>query len=423
MSTKVNLSEPIRRLALALALAVLFTAVVPVTAQASGNDSGWTELLEFTSVQENGSNFFTINGTNGLLTIPLYGQYHLRKVDILLWNPSGQRPSSATCTAGGKTTNLDVLAIGGNLTRIVGYIPESVYTSIRIDLKKTTTTSQTYEVLSYKVTALGVQEFQISSSVYVESYGTTGTYTTNYNIPLWCDPSDYYTDGANWLARVTVSEWEKYDSLSIWGSATSASIESIRASITSTALPIVVDYIDAESYEMFVDGDPASSVTAEFGKYLYHVYIDLSGVDRSLTTQPLYLYITGSYDITVQAYFNCQYVNGSVSTADTTNVTWWNRFTSFFTGLFGGDSTKADDFESEMVQQGQDVQDAVDQIDTVTRPALDDVEVDIGQIIEPSGSDQLANLMGQLFNNYLITSMVTISLMVALASFIIFGKR
>ena len=30
-------------------------------------------------------------------------------------------------------------------------------------------------------------------------------------------------------------------------------------------------------------------------------------------------------------------VTGSVNTADTSDVTWWNRFTTFMTDLFGGD--------------------------------------------------------------------------------------
>lgn len=408
---------------LSLLLVVALILVLAVPASAAGNDSGWLELLEFTSIQSDGSNSFTINGTSGSLVIPLHGEYHLRKIDVLLWTPSGQRPTSATCTAAGSTTTLDVLAIGGKLTRIVGYIPDTSYQSIRIDLKKTTTSTQTYEVLSYKVTSLGLQEFVADASVYLDSYGTTGTYSTNYNIPLWYDSSGYSSDGSPWLARIQVNDWEKFDSLSVWGSATSASIESIRASISTTALQIDVDYIDAESYEFAVDGDPTYWVTGEWGKYLYHITIDLSGVDRSMTTEPLYIYLTGSYDISVQAYFNCQYVNGSVSTADTTNVTWWNRFTAFFTGLFGGDSTDADDFGSTMESQSSAMQDAVDQMDQVTKPPVEDLDVSLDEYMDDTSMEGVNGVLDAIFQNDLIVTMLIICLTCALCSYVLYGKR
>lgn len=411
----------IKAFTLALACALLISALLPVTAYAA-EASGWVELLEYSSVQTNGSNAFTM-GQTGSVTVPLHGDRRLRKVDVLMWNPGGQRPTSATCTAGGKTLNLEILAIGSNLTRIVGYIPEASYKNVRIDLKKATTSVQTYEVLSFKVTPVGIQEFVAEAEVYLEDYGNADYYSTNYNIPLWRDTSSYSSDGSPWLARVHVYDWEKYDTLSIWGSATNASIESIRASVGTTALDIVVNYIDAESYETAIDGDPAYWATAEWGKYLYNITIDLTGVDRSLTTTPLYIYFTGSYDLTVSATFNCQYVNGSVATADTTSVTWWNRFTDFFTGLLGGSSAEGDDYAEEMHGQAQEMEEAVDQMEQVTRPAVEDVEVSLDGYVDA----QSMQVVGQMFNGFLgnplVTSMVMISLLVSLAAYVIYGKH
>lgn len=408
--------------ALALALVLLISTVEPVTAQAA-ETSGWVELLEYSSIQSNGENWFTM-GSSGSVSISVQGEKRLRKVDILLWNPSGQRHSSATCTAGGKTTTLEVLAIGGNLTRIVGYVPDAFYETIRIDLKKSTTSTQTYEVLSWKVTPIGVQEFVADASVYLESYGSvTGTYTINYNIPFWRDESGYSSDGSPWLARIQVNDWEKFDTLSVWGSATSASIESIRASVGTTALDIEVNYIDAEAYEFAVDGDPTYWETAEWGKYLYNITIDLSGVDRSLTTTPLYVYVTGSYDVTVQAYFNCQYVNGSVTTADTSAVSWWHRFTSFFTDLLGGEDNGGDNFAGEMEQQAQDMEQAVEDMNQVTRPPVNDIDVSIDAYVEPYAMVQVGTIVGGLMENPLVMGMTMISMVLALAAYVIFGKR
>lgn len=408
-----------RWLALALALALSISALEPVTAQAA-EISGWIEMLEYSSIQTNGENWFTINGTSGSVSIPIQGEKRLRKVDVLIWHPTGQRPITASCTAAGKTNTLEVLAIGGNLCRIVGYVPDAFYEVMRIDLKKSTTSSQTYEVLSWKVTPIGVQEFVADANVYLESYGTSGTYSTNYNIPLWHDANGYSSDGSPWMARIQVYDWEKYDTLSIWGSANSASIESIRAAIDTTALDIEVNYIDAEAYESSVDGDPTYWETAQWGKYLYNITIDLSGVDRSLTDSMLLVWITGSYDITVQATFNCQYVNGSVSTADTSKLSWWNRFTAFMTDLFKGDSTAADDFQGEMEQMGDDFQEALDEMDEVTQPPIDDVPLDPMEFLDPGAANQAGNLFQKFFNNPMVRAMVCISVIIGLIAFIIF---
>lgn len=408
-----------RWLALALALALSISALEPVTAQAA-ETSGWIEMLEYSSIQTNGENWFTINGTNGSVSIPIQGEKRLRKVDVLIWHPTGQRPTTASCTAAGKTNTLEVLAIGGNLCRIVGYVPDAFYEVMRIDLKKSTTSSQTYEVLSWKVTPIGIQEFVADANVYLESYGTSGTYSTNYNIPLWHDANGYSSDGSPWMARIQVYDWEKYDTLSIWGSANSASIESIRAAIDTTALDIQVNYIDAEAYESSVDGDPTYWETAQWGKYLYNITIDLTGVDRSLTTSQLLVWITGSYDITVQATFNCQYVNGSVTTADTTNVSWWHRFTAFMTELFKGDSTAADDFQGEMEQMGDDFQNALDDMEEVTQPPIDEVPLDPMDFLDSAAANQAGNLFQKFFNNPMVRAMVCISVIIGLIAFIIF---
>lgn len=407
--------------ALALALVLLTSTIEPVTAQAA-ETSGWIELLEYSSIQSNGENWFSM-GSSGSVSISVQGEKRLRKIDVLLWNPSGQRHTSATCSAGGKTTTLQILAIGGNLTRIVGYVPDAFYETIRIDLKKSTTSTQTYEVLSWKVTPIGVQEFLCDASVYMQSFGVSGTYGVPYNIPLYYDSSETGSDGVSYLARIEVQDWEKYDSLSIWGSTTSASIESIRASIDTTALDFTVNFIDAEAYEYAVDGDPTYWETAEWGKYLFNITIDLAGVDRSLTNSPLLVYITGSYDVTVQAYFNCQYVNGSVTTADTSAVSWWTRFTYFFTNLLGGQDSGGEDYADQMEEQAQDMEQAVEDMNQVTRPPVDDLDVSIDFYIDPQGMTQVGTIVGGLMNNSLVMGMTMISMILALAAYVVFGKR
>lgn len=428
LTSAIRIQQTFERIVLALALAVLLTAVVPVTAQAA-DVSGWTELLEFTSVSPSGSNIFKM-GSSGTLAISLPFETRLRKVDILLTNPNGQRPTSATCTLNGNTTNLEIYSIGGSLTRICGYIPDGYHTIIPISLKKGTSSLQTYEVLSWKVTPLGDQEFVCDARVYMLG----GYYGIDEHIDIAAtDPNTHHATMLQ--TRIDINDWMKYDKISVWGSSDMLSIDSIRASLGTAALPITVNYFEQndagewvesvfvnDPYHEYVIESGSSLTTPFFGKYLFNVFIDLTGVDRS-KVDPIHVYLTGNYDQKFGATFNCQFVNGSVTTADTAPVSWWHRFTSFMSSLFQADSPEADQFENDMQQQGQEVQDAADEIDTVTRPALEDVDVDIGQYIDAEGSQQAADIMGQLFSSNLVVTMVMISLMVALASFIIFGKR
>lgn len=339
-----------RILSFFLGAALIVTLAVPVSA---ANDSGWIELLEFSSVQPNGENTFTIAGTSGSVSIPVQGEKRLRKLDMLLWNPSGQRPSSASVTMNGSTTNLEVFAIGSNMCRIVGYVPNDWYEVVKVNFKKSTSTTQTYEVLSCKVTPVGVQEFVCDASVDIAN---TGTFGINEYINVG---SNGLTEAAYTQIRIDVRDWYKYDTLTIWGSCQTLGITAIRASLDTLGLPFTVSYFQAlptgETSEYNYDyrynenysggggygngyGDVSTAI--EYGaKTLFCITIDLNGVDRSLTTSLLLVYITGTYYGLYGYSFNCQYVNGSVTTADTSSLSWWNRFTVFMEDLFGSDSS------------------------------------------------------------------------------------
>lgn len=306
-----------RFFALFLCFVLIFVLAVPASA---ANESGWVELLEEITIQPDGENIFRM-GSSYTLKIPTPREMRIRRIDMLIRVPSPHPITSASCTVNSTVKLLEVYRIGDNLVRIIGELPDATYETINISLKRSGTSSQPYEVLSCKVTPLLQQEFVADAEVYLESYGDSGYYSVPEIIYFWRDGSGYYSDSSPWMARVHVYDWQKFDSLSVWGSANGASIESIRASVGTTALDYTCNFIDVESGESFIDGDPAASVVHEFGKYMFNLTIDLSNVDRT-NPDPLYVYFSGSYDITVLTTFNCQYVNGSVTTADTTNAGW-----------------------------------------------------------------------------------------------------
>lgn len=422
-----------RILSLFLAVALISVLALPVTV-AAAESSGWIELLELTSIQTNGENWFTINGTTGSFSVSVEGEKRLRKVDMLLWNPTGQRPTAASCTNGSKTNTLDIYSIGSNLTRIVGYLPDAFYETIKIDLKKGTSSSQTYEVLSFKVTPIGVQEFACAAQVYIDG----GYYGTNELIEI--PGVDNEESPGYGQITVIVDEWQKFDSMSIWGSVTDMSVNSIRASIGTTGIPFTISYSEPSNggywfeydeyesgytYDDIYSGDDWATGEATIipaGKMLYCITLDLTALDRTLIDD-LVIYFTGLYEPVWGYTFNCQYVNGSVATADTTTVSWWYRFTSFMTGLFSPSDPDADEFGSTMESQAGAMQDAVDEMDQVTKPDVDDLDISLDEFMSDDSMKSVNGVLDAIFANEIIVTMLVICLTCAFASYALFGKR
>lgn len=425
----------IRRLSSFLLVVAVLCSCMTVTAYAS-QDSGWIELLEYSSVQTNGENWFTISGQNGSVTIPLQGEKRLRKIDMLVWNPTGQRPTSAAVTAGGSTLVLDILQIGSNMFRVVGYIPNAWYESITVSFSKADATSQTYEVLSCKVTPLGVQEFACDADVNID--GTS--YSTGQLIEV---SGNGLSETAYAQVRLDVNDWEKFDSITIWGSALTLGVTSMRVTLGGLGLPFDVSYMQTLPTGEVVDytyhytytenysggggygngyGDTTSAIEYN-GKIIFCVTIDLAGVDRSMVDETLFLYLTGVYNGLYGYTFNIQYVNGNVTTADTSSVSWWHRFTAFLTDIFDGDGTSSDDFEEEAVQQGSEMDDLNDELQGVTKPPIEDIQTDVDDYLDPEDAQEAYAVFATLTGNSLVSSMLVMALTVALVAYVLYGKR
>ena len=363
-----------RCLSLFLIVGLIAVLAVPVSAQES-NDTAWIELMEEVSIGDDGKNWWYIENGQGVLTIPMYAERRLRKIDLLLWTPSGNRPTSASVTKGSKTTNLEIYSVGSYLTRICGYLPDSWYEEIEITLTKSNTTRVAYEVLSCKVTPLSMQEFEAAGSVLMD--GKTYSFGTHIDIAAGVSGGTTST-----TIRIDITDWQKFDKITVWGSSEDLLFTSFRATLGTQALTYDISYMsdavtgqwtqsahefngtfytdeNGEYYgdeyggaywdygEGEISGDGFSEgyvETVTDGKRLFYLEFDLSGVDRS-SVEPIYVYVTGLYHPYNGCSFNCQYVSGSVYIADTTDVAadarWWSRFSSFMIDLFGSDDSGA----------------------------------------------------------------------------------
>lgn len=428
----------IKRFALALAITAIIAVLSPVTAQAAENPGGWIELLEYTSVQSNGENWFTLNGQTGGFTVPLYGEKRLCKIDMLIWHQYAERITAASVAAGNSTQNLTILHVGDGLSRVYGAIPNAYYEFLNVSLSHSSTSRVTFELLSCKVTPVQTTDMSASGTIWPDD---------NASSPITA-PGSFLTEGDGtdltlpWQTPILIHDWQKFDTVTVYGSLSGIGLNSVRCSIGAKGMPYEITYTStnptgtgvtyresvsithydtSDTYYGNITGTHDTN-TAYLGKVLFTITVDLSGIDRTVT-QPLVVYFTGvTYDLHAHA-FNCQNLSGSIITPDTSGVTWWTRFTAFFTDLLGGDSSAGDEYAAEMESQSQQMQEAVDQMNEVTRPPVEDVQVSVDEYVSPDDMAAVGDMVGGVMENPLVLSMVMISLILSLAAYIVFGKR
>lgn len=421
-------------MSLLLVVALISAMTVPVSAD-EGNASGWIELLETSSVQSNGENWFSINGKSGRVTVPLYSEKRLCKVDMLVWHQFAERITAASVTVGSQTNSLTIDHLGYGISRIYGNIPNAYYEFLHVDLTHSTSSAVTFELLSCKVTPVLTTDYPLKGTIFVEND------TSNQMVA----PGAYTVegDGADltvpWLLPIRIDDWRKYDSISIFGSLSGIGLNSVRVSLGAKGVPFEITYTNSvpsgagESYYDSVTinyyettdryyGNISGSHDTNYdyrGSTLYSITIDLTNIDRTDPNSMLVYFSGVTYDLYSHA-FNCQNMSGSVITADTSSVTWWTRFTTFMTDLFGGDTTEADQFADEMEQTNNALSDANDQMDAVTKPDVDDVPLDPSIYLDANGTAQAGQIVQSLLGNELVLPMASITLIVGLAAFIIF---
>lgn len=424
----------IKILSLFLAVALIVALAVPVSA-AETNPGGWIELLEYTSVQTNGENWFTINGTTGVFTIPLYGEKRLCKVDMLIWHQYAERITAASVSSGSSSQSLKILHVGDGLSRVYGAIPNAYYEILNVSITHSTSSNVTFELLSCRVTPVQTTDMPATGKIWCDD---------NVNNTINA-PGSYMSEGDGtdltlpWQTPILVTDWQKFDTVTVYGSIAGIGLNSVRCSIGAKGLPYEITYTSTnptgaeQTYSESVSINYSDTTERYYGniygaydtnylylgKVLFTVTIDLTGIDRTMT-DPLVVYFTGvTYDAHAHA-FNCQNLSGSIITPDTSGLSWWTRFTAFMTDLFGGDTQEADQFQENMEEANNALSDAGDQMDAVTKPAVDDVPMDPSQYLDPTGTAQAGQIVQTLLGNELVLPMASITLIVGLAAFIIF---
>lgn len=405
-----------RFFALAIAFLVAFSTVLPASA-AEGN---FIELLEYSTVDDSGSNMFYFTTSRTVtLDVPMYTP--LKYVDLLFTASDYTAPSSVRISYNGAYTDLTVKAVTSNIYRAYGTI-SGYYDELLIQFNASG--SQYYTLQSCKVSAVASSRISASATFNVLANDFSQTVSPGTLVEVPGESIEYVIFPYAYQVSITVTEATDFDTLYIQGAINYGSINSIRCTYGSQVLPYTINYIDVEGnvdYKYDADGRIDYDVSS-YGKYIFGMEIDLSGIERNSNYYCM-IYLGGDYSSATGVTVNISSVEGSVNFADAKEVTWWNRFTEFMTNLFGGESQDADDYASDMESQSQEMQDAVDQLDQVTKPAVDDLDVSLGQYMDTETMEPVNGVLSSIFVNELIVTMLIICLTCALASYALFGKR
>lgn len=364
-----------RCLSLLLVVGLIVVLAVPVSA---ADDSDWIELLESATVNDSGNNLLTVTGTSTTFRIKTPQYMRCTKIDLVITHPSGHAPTALYVRYNGLLYQLAKLAIDSTTTRFYGAnIPDTLYADVVFRLDRSSTTQVTYQVVTCKVSPLVTNSIN-ATGVLKRSISDSNPLTLPNNFNVAGDGSSGTYQYL--LIPVYIYDWRKFDSITLYGSASTMAISSFRASIGNKGLPYEISYMQAiptgfdseggMSYEYIsstetnyygVDGTPDelsredgfaagetwdTSTIVYGGSVLFTVTIDLSGIDRTVSGD-MSCFFTGIVSPGLGYGFNVQNASGTVSVADTSGASWWTRFTSFMNDLFGSkDSDALDDLGS-----------------------------------------------------------------------------
>ena len=275
---------------LALCVALALSAVV-VPASASTYAERWTNVLDYATVNNNGSN--TLAVTSGqLFTLDLPGNTVIQDIDILF--RLGTAPTSVKVVRDdGTEFPLTVLALGSNLYRAYGNCQGYGFNKLGFKIAFNSTGTSYGQFLQCRVSAQPVDFYNVTASI---------TKDTNVNGPTKHTSASTstvfsFTSVGEWFVSFDIDKWQGYDYIDFSFLTSGISIGSISAKIGDRSIDVVM-----ESF----DGDPTGTYQKIFTGYL-----DIYGVEHA-GANSLELYITGTCDSTSGAKLWLGWLNGII---------------------------------------------------------------------------------------------------------------
>lgn len=409
---------------LLLSVTLFFFAAMPARATTDYDNGQLMDVLDYANSNESNVNTTVFYG-EGQLNFKLPANMTISYVDIVFqcWGSTAAELQSVTLLRQGSAlTTLTVKHISGYLYRAFGTFTTRAFNTV--GLKFVTSDSSlvkyasidSFKVGVYSNTSIDVEGYcSITSDSYSGSIHYVPTDTINYR--SWVNDESY--DNSHFDLYIYTPDWSKFDYIDYNIFCDVSDITSIHCEYGGNIVPIEVDYLDNTSMS-----------SAGYG---ISVRIDLSNIDRSSYSGngPI-LWIDGVLHVGLTNFISVAYIVGHVRYTAQNPVVYWvknlfYRIDSGFDSLLDaliGDTSSADDFNSESAEKNEQLQNMVGVMDTVQRPDIN--QLDPITQLNNSGAD-IAGGIGPILTvpmqNPIILQVLILSLTFALVAYVLYGKR
>ena len=291
-----------------LVLVLLFcmiTVTAPsASASVAGNNSGWFDLLDYSTVTDSGNTFLLPDQSHLLINMPFESQVYY--VDMLLNIEGDCDWISVDVWVEGLHT-LTWVSLGNGLHRVYGSLP--AYLNDVFDFYVW------HGGGSLRCTMLSLRLCTLKQ----EAFADVGTLTFAGQTVTQSAPNQVVqlttNDAASFVADITISNWRKYDRIEVLVGCLTEHISSIFAYTDSYNLPVDVSYLDYTA--------------GTLGMIYMVLSVDVSDI-RDSANEVLGIKIRGFSDSSVRVV-SLNSINGFVYVDPPSPLVYW--FTSLFSKL------------------------------------------------------------------------------------------
>lgn len=436
-----------------VALICVFTLAAPARAAEISNDM-LLDVLEFNTDKIDVQTFTTSSPT---ITFTLPEKIPVRYVECLVII-GGTTPSGFTYH-GDDDEAMTMTYLGNSMYRLYCDAKGS-FNRVKISCNTTGSTRVTFE------------QVKIASRPWthtdIESYCDIAS--VDYNSTIHYVPSDT-TNGRNFdaqdvqyaesmfTATFYVNDWQKYDYIDFSASFEVLGINSITAYFGDTLLEV--------EHNQWSNGQLMQ-------EYQITARVNLTGLDRTASYTPKVV-ITGQWYsgwvnridvlgttgyVILNDYNFLYYYLGNIGNYIQTgfsNINSWittqtialqtafvgqtSAIESFFTTNFGnlnnwiktqttalesairGDTSSGEDFQDDVQEELDELDQAQAVMDSVTKPAIEDIDVSVDQYVSQADIQVLATPMAVFFEGDLFSKVIIMSILLATVSYTLYGKK
>lgn len=388
------------------------------------NDNDFVNVLDYTTFDTDGNNVISISSGDNTFNVPLPFSGYTRYVDLLILTNLSNFSVSAAVNDTSLST-LTVESISTNYFRVYGNIPFRRGDSMKFVFNSSS--SGTIEVLQFRYASARSNTFDIEAycTINTGDYSSTIHYvpTDDINHRQWTNDTELIN--AFYQLYLWVEDWRKYDYIDIQLFLDVASIQSISGMFGNDNIDLDISYVSGEQWDS--------------NYYYVTIGIDCTQFVRTTDDDPQVL-IFGNVKFNEANSVNFVNCSGKVFRSEPDSITFWfsslnatidSNFanlrswiqaqTTAIVNAINGDQTSGDQFKEDVEQRDEELENMAAIMESVPKPDVDDLDFDIA--VDYSTLTPLTFTINSVLNNNYIGQIFLMAFILALAAYILYGKR